>query len=991
MRLRATDFGAFFHAIHEHYPFPWQQTLVEQVAEHDSWPDTLRLPTGAGKTAALDIAVFHLALQSKLTSNAALRIVYVVDRRLVVDDAFARAEKIAKALCYPPNINSHGVDTIKEVAARLQQLAGTKGMQPLVARRLRGGMPLQSDWARTPTQPMILCSTVDQIGSRLLFRGYGVSNRMRPVHAGLLGVNSLILVDEAHLSQPFQQTLDSVKSVGGAKIQRVFLSATPIKTEGQNFSLSPEDREHPELKKRLEASKPVSLTALGKDASPEEIFAEMACKDMQSLMSQNVSSPAVGIIVNRVNLARNIFSTLSKKLNCSEIAEAEITLMIGRSRDVDRGKIAKYLKPFQTNAKDRGEAFPLFVVATQCLEVGVDLDLDALVTQAAPLDALRQRFGRLNRAGRSTPTKGTILACPKDIDKNFDDPVYGSQILETWMVLKKIYQQDGLIDFGICYLPQKLASIGITPSDLATKFSSAPVVMPTYLDLWSCTSPPPAADPDVALFLHGSGRVAAGVSIVWRGDVSCEHIEDAEKYCLAERMRLVPPRAAEAIEIPLWMAKAWLDSQEASFASISDAPERRVFERESLTTVARKSQRKLAFRWAGVGDLRTETIQNSAHIQTGDILVVPTEYGWCDEFGWADAAVTLVKDVADEAAEPYWGRRCAVRVARDCVRTDSEWSRLVNLLRDDSVDIQNLLMMLINAIPYPKIAEQGGPKDDAPPPRDISQLLKALQNAKGVVDIFPYGLEHNDQEQRGGVILYAKKGVDVSAKSLDFSVPVTEDDGASIRSSQPILLDDHHFHVAKFVRDYAETLGLGDLANDLYLAACLHDAGKADMRFQIMLSGGDPWNRRNTLPLAKSGRSLSPKAWSWAGLPKGWRHEALSVRMAQSHPLLTQARDPALVLWLIGTHHGWGRPCFGFLDKQTNVDLHLSSSNSSELSDADLPPGPQSLTFDFHGYDWPSLFKVLKHKYGIWNLAYLEAILRLADHRASEEEEVYTP
>ena len=74
---------------------------------------------------------------------------------------------------------------------------------------------------------------------------------------------------------------------------------------------------------------------------------------------------------------------------------------------VDRREIESKLDPFHTgNDEERAAAAPLMVVATQCLEVGVDLDLDGLVTQAAPLDALRQRFGRVNRAGRSIPCGG---------------------------------------------------------------------------------------------------------------------------------------------------------------------------------------------------------------------------------------------------------------------------------------------------------------------------------------------------------------------------------------------------------------------------------------------------------------------------------------------------------------------------------------------------------------------------------------------------------
>ena len=978
MTLQPADFDGFFWAIHGHCPFPWQQALVERLAGCNAWPGVLDLPTGVGKTAALDAAIFHLALRADTPDKAALRIAYVVDRRLVVDDAYTRAEKIAKALCSPPGEVADGRDIVGEVARRLQELAGD-GARPLVARRLRGGVPLENDWARTPTQPTILCSTVDQIGSRLLFRGYGVSDRMKSVHAGLLGVDSLILLDEAHLSQPFRQTLDAVRSIGGAKVRRVLLSATPGETEPNPFPLLPEDREHPELKKRLDARKPASLKVV-RGASVAEAFATTACETMKRLKEQDTSPPAVGIVVNRVALAREAFDRIRERLKEDDDGGADAILMIGRSRDVDRDRIGEALAPFRTGARERGEAKPLFIVATQCLEVGVDLDLDGLVTQAAPLEALRQRFGRLNRAGRPVLAEGAVLACPEDIAKKADDPVYGDRIRKTWEALQAVIR-DGVVDFGIETLSKCLEEAGIDPNDLATERPDAPVVMPAYLDLWSRTSPRPAADPEVSLFLHGADRTAAGVSIVWRGDVNEADLKDAKHDSLSELIRLVPPRAAEAVEVPVWTARAWLRSERENLADISDAPER-----EASRAVPTRQDGLRAFRWAGTGDPRTRAV-GPEKLRAGDVVIVPAEYGGCDGFGWTPNSKEIVKDVADNAAEPYWRRRCAVRIARDTVRTDAEWDRVSTILADESIDSFGLVERLIEALPSNVAAEEGDDGDNNHRRRHTIRSLKALRGAKGRIDIyFPYGARRGD-----GAVLVAERGVEVAEQGIedkgaqDFALPTTEDDGASHTSSERVSLDDHSRHVTDLAERFATKLGLEEVADDLRLAAFLHDAGKADPRFQTMLSGGDPWNRPDGPAMAKSRRSSSPNAWIRAGLPKGWRHEALSVRMAQVHPRFADADDPALVLWLIGTHHGLGRPFFDFLDPEAEQDLpQCLDAPAWRLKPT--APGPQSLAFEFRGADWPALFEDLKGRYGIWGLAHLEAVLRLADHRASEAE-----
>lgn len=983
MNLSPSHFGSFFHAIHGYPPFPWQQRLVTELADGsekrppDTWPDVLDLPTGSGKTAALDAAIFHLALRADEPGRAALRVALVVDRRLVVDDAFGRARKIAQALLDSLNKKVEGWAVVTEVAHRLKELAGQDG-PPLVSQRLRGGAPLEHDWARTPTQPTILCSTVDQVGSRLLFRGYGVSDRMKPVHAGLLGVNSLILLDEAHLSEPFRQTLGSVCNTGLARLKVALLSATPGQNAERPFTLSYEDQDHPVLSKRLKAPKVATLLKLKVDKTKAATnFAREARTVAERLQEEGVSSAAVGIVVNRVALARDI----SKELRDSG---KDVVLMIGRSRDIDRDKIISKLDPFRTgNQESRSKAKPLFVVATQCLEVGVDLDLDGLVTQAASLDALRQRFGRLNRAGRLVTARGVILTLAEDIAKQADDPVYGDRIRLTWEALKTVADEDQVdsVDFGVEALPERLKRSGIDPDTLAAKRPAAPVLMPAYLDLWSQTWPRPTADPEVSLFLHGSERTTAGVSIVWRSDISARDLKDDRKDDLRKIIELVPPRAAEAVEVPLWVAREWLRQPadaRTNVADVSDVPER---EREVGNHDTANRQNTLrAFCWAGADDSRTGIV-SANNLRTGDLLLVPAEYGGCDKFGWAPDSKDPVLDVADQAAKSYWGRRCAVRIARDAVRTAEQWTRIASVLEEaEGVSGSDLVEALLRELP------SGGTDDDSsgnPVLRDMREPLNALLRAKGKIGKeFPYG---NDDPKQGA-ILVAEQEV-IGADDSGGSIPSTEDDRASIKSTKPIFLNCHGYRVAHFAKDFAQTLCLQDVADDLKLAAYLHDAGKADPRFQVMLAGGDPWNRPDGPPLAKSGRSWSPpQAWERAGLPKGWRHEALSVRMARLHPELAKAHDPALVLWLIGTHHGYGRPFFNFLDDDPAPEKPLPCLEMHEWPLSPDSVGPQSLAFDWEGRDWPSLFQDLKQRYGIWGLAHLEAILRLADHRASEEE-----
>jgi CRISPR-associated endonuclease/helicase Cas3 len=200
--LNPGRFAEFFTAVNGTPPFPWQQRLLDQVVANGSWPTTLSLPTGTGKTAVLDIALFALACRAPVPR----RVILVVDRRIVVDDAYRRARRLRAALG-ASDTPVPGI--LGEVSDSLLALGGESAVEVAL---LRGGIYREDRWVRNPAQPLLVCSTVDQVGSRLLHQGYGVSPTMRSVHAGLLGSDTLVILDEAHTSEPFRQTLGGSRS-----------------------------------------------------------------------------------------------------------------------------------------------------------------------------------------------------------------------------------------------------------------------------------------------------------------------------------------------------------------------------------------------------------------------------------------------------------------------------------------------------------------------------------------------------------------------------------------------------------------------------------------------------------------------------------------------------------------------------------------------------------------------------------------------------------
>ncbi|KAF0149559.1 MAG: metal dependent phosphohydrolase [Ignavibacteria bacterium] len=128
------------------------------------------------------------------------------------------------------------------------------------------------------------------------------------------------------------------------------------------------------------------------------------------------------VVVNRINRAQAIFEKL-------EILYPTIPKMLLHSRykRSDRAILEEKIKS-EFDEKEN----PCIVVATQVVEVSLDISFDRMITDAAPLDSLIQRFGRVNRK-RNMNTLGQLkeIHVIKPSENKNDSKPYDYEIVKN--------------------------------------------------------------------------------------------------------------------------------------------------------------------------------------------------------------------------------------------------------------------------------------------------------------------------------------------------------------------------------------------------------------------------------------------------------------------------------------------------------------------------------------------------------------------------------
>jgi len=908
----AADGSAFaepFRRLTGHAPFRWQERLFARFVANDL-PPALDLPTGLGKTSVMAIWLLARTVNPELPR----RLVYVVDRRVVVDQATMFA------------------DTLRRNAA------AALGIEDLPISTLRGQFADNRQWLTDPSRPAIIVGTIDMIGSRLLFEGYGVSRGMRPYQAGLLGADTLIVLDEAHLCPPFEALLRGVERDDSLKprseacrdvvpcFRMLALSATGRTAEHDVFQLEPEDCDpatQPMVHQRYTAGKRLDLRDLDSGADLAKALAERA-------WALGEGGNRVLVFCDAYRTAQEVETDLRKR-SAAEPPHA-LEVLLGKRRVHERDKLVSsltehgFIRPASAESPPRKAS--AFLVATSAGEVGVDIDADHMVCDLVAYERMVQRLGRVNRRGGvGRRALIDVLCLPpempkadaKDDEKTRTAETRAALLAATKALLQELPAgEDGRQDASPQALAEMKARLGAARIDAATTPAPLrPALDRAVVDAWSLTSlPDHPGRPEPEPWLRGwIDDEEPQAQVIWRRFLPWRR-EDTEplEVEVDTFFSAAPPHASEILEAPVSLIIETLvararnvlgeDQDPDNENGAARAPETR--EGILVLTPARELKRLRELpRGARPEDgLGAWTVEDLAKVPskgasperealrrliTNATVVVSASLGGLDSNGLLSAGATEPPSCADAEAPEGWatGFRAQVFNSAEGPVKAGAWKLAFRLPLST------------------------GDEDD---PRTLTVLV-----SRGT-----------DSERTG--------------------------DPALARKKQGLF--EHSEWAAEEAGNLAEALGLApEYKAVLVSAARAHDLGKGRDLWQNAMRAPRDGGR----PYAKTTGAGDP-----ARLRIGrhtYRHEFGSLKDAEANPAAL-AGVPAelydLALHLIAAHHGYARPLIAPVDP------------ASTPSESEARAAAAALRFARLQRDW-----------GPWGLAWWEALLRAADWRAS--------
>jgi CRISPR-associated endonuclease/helicase Cas3 len=930
--MNPINFDTAFTALTGNPPFPWQRDLYESWFAKGEFPDACTLPTGLGKTSV--IAVWLIALANH-PDRMPRRLVYVVNRRTVVDQT---TDEVVK---YRQPLEDNGPPwhpVLLDMSGRLRALSTDPTTVPLAISTLRGQFADNREWSADPSRPAIICGTVDMIGSRLLFSGYGIGRGKRPLHAGFLGQDALLIHDEAHLEPAFQELVLAIQkeqvrerasqpAAAWPRLRVMELTATPRSGEGEVFELTPQEKQAPaelpeeptepihHVWRRTHAKKALQLAGVADEKR------ELVLKIVQFALEyqKDETKPAVLVFVRTVKAVNEIVTGLKK----GKVDEDNILTLTGTMRGYERDRMATESRVFARFKKGSpAEVQPgtVYLVCTSAGEVGVDISADHLVCDLSTLDSMAQRFGRVNRYGAGDAR--IDLVYPKTLDAKGN--LFDAARERTLGLLKRLRTRpDGKLDAGPAALGELIESAireGSGGSPLASDrtealrkyilsaFAPPPTILPTsdiLFDSWALTTIKEKLPgrPPVEPYLHGVTDDGYDTEFAWREEVELLNGKVPDDT-IAELLDAAPLKPHETLRVPTF------DKMNGAYYHLEA-----IREREPKTPA-----------WV---------IEPN-----GDVRAYPTLAELLKTTGKGEYAVSLAERTV--VLPPKAGGLTVTGTLQGSEPHAEEWK----------YDVAGT--------PPPKVAPL------------IRLLVTPGEEKTAITAVSPVEVEwwpSNPTITRAGrtfrvsgqrplrvaFALDIPDPDDEDAPSRQYVIvrPIRTTDGKEVVPEWPAL-DGHLSGVAGFAKEIVSRLELEPkLAAAVIHAAEWHDHGKARTVWQRG-AGNSRYG-----PVAKTLHGRAPENLNH------YRHELGSMVDVSTRPDLADDFDRLdadhqdVVLHLIATHHGRGRPHFP----------------ANERYDLERPADVVGVV----AAGTPARFARLQRRFGRWGLAYLESLLRAAD------------
>jgi CRISPR-associated endonuclease/helicase Cas3 len=543
------QFDKAFHALTDYSPMRWQIRLFERLTRAAPTKGC-DLPTGLGKTSVIPIWLIALASQARSESvNLPRRLIYIVNRRTVVDQATDLIEKMRRRLLDPNNPSwSEHAQALGQVANALRSLSAGLDDLPLAISTLRGELADNEEWKTDPARAAIIIGTIDMVGSKLLFSGYGDGRYHSTHHAGLTGQDSMIIHDEAHLTPAFS---DLLRDIAGAQRQAeeqrpvlvLELSATARGNDNDVFTLEPVDEKDKIVQQRLNAKKNLQFHEAAKDGL-EATLAKLA-------MLHEALPTKVLIYVRSPESAQKVVDVLGEELGTESVSR--VALLTGTIRGHERDRLARDNPVYRALLDyDRSVERTVYLVSTSAGEVGIDLDADHLVCDLTVLDSMIQRLGRVNRrGGEGRQAKIDVVVQKSEADSEDETSRFEQAIRTTRTILGRL-PRNGNDTHDVS--PRSLREFlkGLDEVEKIKAFSpkpAAPLLTDILLDAWSLTSITKTMPSrlEVEPYLHGLTSDPPETYVAWRREVDLLDRANVDKETLRDWFRACRIEAHERL------------------------------------------------------------------------------------------------------------------------------------------------------------------------------------------------------------------------------------------------------------------------------------------------------------------------------------------------------------------------------------------------------------------------------------------------------------